>query len=119
VDVSEPPYSSAAHHTPLRAHASAAIERRLAGMTLRDPAVPVCSGLGSGRSVTTAGGVRELLVRGEVEPLSVPGMIGRVAAHGATRAIAIGPFLRRSSLPLPFPVSYVETPGELRAEKTI
>jgi hypothetical protein len=113
VDVSEAPYSSAAHHTPLRAHAAAAAASRLRRFDVADPGAPICSGLGRGRTVTTADGVRELLVAVETEPLWVPGMIEQMAARRPARALAIGPFLRRAQLTIPFPVTYVETPDDL------
>ncbi len=113
IDVSEAPYSTAAHHTPLREHARVKRERHLAEVRTADPAIPICSGLGDGQTVTTAAGVRDLLLRNDVEPLSVPGMLGELTAHRPTSVIAVGPFLRRVGFDLPCPVAYIDGPDEL------
>ncbi|MQY06440.1 hypothetical protein [Actinomadura macrotermitis] len=120
IDVAEAPYSTTAHHTPLREHARARLERHLDAVPQADPQVPVCTGLDGGRTVTTAEGVRDLLLRNEVEPLSVPGMLREVTAHEPTAAIAVGPFLRKVGFDVPYPVAYVDGPDELdRALETV
>lgn len=113
IDVPEERFSTTAYHSPLREQAREQLADHLRDMPFTEPAVPVCSCLGDGVTVTSGDGVRDLLVRSTTEPLRVAGMIGEMAARRPSMAVAIGPFMRKGGFAFPFPVTYITEPDDL------
>jgi [acyl-carrier-protein] S-malonyltransferase len=113
VSVQQPPYSTAAHHTPLREHSRRSVAGYLARQPLNEPAIPVCSCISGAPAATTAADVTQLLLRNQVEPLSVPALIASVASFQPSRALVVGPFLREVGLGYPFEVTYLDSPASV------
>jgi [acyl-carrier-protein] S-malonyltransferase len=98
----------AAYHTPLRSHARAQLERMFDDMRVVDPAVPLCSSILDG-PVTTAAGVRELILRNCVETCWVGKMIGQIASYEPHLVVTIGPAMAKGMFTFPVPVVHVDS----------
>lgn len=105
---------SSAYHTPIHEHARAPLELALDQMHIKDPAVPVCSGV-IDRAATTAADIRKLILHNTVQPVQFSGMTAQLVAHGARIALAIGPSMTRGLYSFPFPVIHVDAPENLAA----
>ena len=109
VRIRERRYACAAYHSPLREHARAALSRRMELMRFTDPRLPVCVPL-EGGALTTAGDVRAMFLRNNVEPLRAERLAGALASYGTQIAVAVGPSMRRDLCTFPFPVVHVDSP---------
>jgi [acyl-carrier-protein] S-malonyltransferase len=104
----------AAYHTPLRGNDRASLEQLLADMPPSDPVVPMATSI-LGQPVTTAAGVRELLLRNAVEPVRVRRMVEQIAAQEPRLTVTIGPVMAKGLISFPFPVTHVDSLPTLAA----
>jgi [acyl-carrier-protein] S-malonyltransferase len=111
INVQQPEHSTSAHHTRLREHARRSLAGYLDNVPVADPVIPVCSCIAGAPPATTASEVRQLLLRNQVEPLSIPALIAAVAGFRPARTLVIGPFMRDVGLAYPFEVSYLDSPA--------
>lgn len=98
----------AAFHTPLRVPDKIRLERLLERTRVQDPAIPMCTSI-LDQPVTTAAGVRELLVRNTVEAVRVSKMVAQIASHEPRVAVTIGPVMAKGLISFPFPVVHVDS----------
>ncbi|HET7017013.1 MAG TPA: hypothetical protein VFI65_24025 [Streptosporangiaceae bacterium] len=99
---------TAAYHSPLRMKAREQMERLLDDLRLEDPAMPVCSSVLE-HPVTTAAGVRELLLRNCVGPAYVYKMIAQVMSYEPAMVVTIGPAMAKGMFVFPVPVLNVDS----------
>jgi [acyl-carrier-protein] S-malonyltransferase len=81
---------SAPFHCSLMAPAGAGLERHLRGVSVRDPQLPVITGV-EARAVQGAGEVRELLVRQLTAPVRWEEAVRAVVECGVAVAVELGP----------------------------
>ena len=98
----------AAYHSPLRARARAGLARMLDEAHIDDPAMPMCSSIVD-QPVTTAAGVRELLLRNSVETVRVAKMITQVMSYQPRLVVTIGPAMAKGLFTFPVPVVHVDS----------
>jgi [acyl-carrier-protein] S-malonyltransferase len=99
---------SAAYHSPLREPARAQLAGILDGVRIEDPAMPICSPI-LDRPVTTAAGVRDLLLRNCVEPAWVAKMLAQVVAFEPRLVVTIGPAMAKGMFVFPVPAVHVDS----------
>lgn len=99
---------AAAYHTPLRARATAGLARLLDDARIDDPAVPICSCIVD-QPVTTASGVREMLLRNLVETVRVSAMFAQVMSYEPSLVVTLGPAMGKGWFTLPVPVVHVDS----------
>jgi len=81
---------SAPFHCPLMEPAAAGLARHLAGVSFREPTLPVITSV-EARAVRNAGEIRELLVRQMTAPVRWEETVRAVESLGATLALETGP----------------------------
>lgn len=95
-------------HTPLQQYLSDYLEPYLAAIEMRDPTVPICSSI-EPRILTTAGEVRDMLLRNFVSAVIVPYLRSGLEQLGTRLGLVLGPSQLDADPHSPFPIMAVET----------
>ncbi|KAA9166495.1 acyltransferase domain-containing protein [Amycolatopsis acidicola] len=85
-----PPESFVAFHSPLRAHVRELLEPRIAAMDFHAPEIPLYGGMEPIR-YETADQVREMVLRNQTDPVSLPRMLGRLGEQDVELSFLLGP----------------------------
>ncbi|MEV0425639.1 hypothetical protein [Micromonospora sp. NPDC050495] len=101
-----------AFHSPLQQPLRDFLEPYIAGMPLRDPAIPICTGT-SDQALRTAKEVRQLFLDNFTHPVSNGNLMSAMAAEGVRLGLALGPSRFDRVDRAPFPTVRVELPDDL------
>jgi [acyl-carrier-protein] S-malonyltransferase len=99
-------------HSPLRQFASDMAVPVVESLEMRDPEIPLCSFLEQ-RTLTTAAEVRDVFLRNRTQTMYLTHVAAEMALHDTQLALVLGPSLQAGAIRFPFPVSHINTPGQL------
>ncbi|MFJ4659035.1 hypothetical protein ACIP5Y_47830 [Nocardia sp. NPDC088792] len=100
-------------HSPLSGPLNEYLAPAVAKMNFRDPELSLCSCM-EPRMLNSAHDIREMFLRNQVEPVSLPHLFANVMRDEPGLGLLLGPAQLELFLdPLPIPIVQVETPDQL------